>query len=128
MQAIHPLLKRFPESFNDASWRLSKDSPDWYDEDDGPMPPLEIQLVFAEELLCGWRWCCSDIDWDDEIVHNCEVNWLDPEPLAKSMVTQSTIFDSFYNVSMHSIDSKTDFYRGYYEPPTEEEYRRLCLR
>jgi hypothetical protein len=83
--------------------KLSEDSPDWYDsaeeletDDD---PPFCICFVRAGSRL-GYRW--ETIDDNDP----CEVNWLDPEPDRES-------------------GEYVDLYRGFHQPPTEEEYHRL---
>ncbi len=60
----------------------------------------------------GYRWeTANDIP--------CEVNWLDPEPDRESSDYEK------YIAEMQKINSKVDFYRGFHEPPTEEEYNQL---
>ena len=132
MHTIHPLLKRFPETFNQAyfCWTLSKDSADWYDREDDHhhQPPFEIFPVVAGGLRCGWSWCfrflvfCNEKQCLDVVKNSCEVNWLDPEP------SEDRLCYDKYAECLQKIEGETDFYRGYYEPPTEEEYRSLCLR
>ena len=47
----------------------------------------------------------------------CEINWLDPEPERNS---------SDYKAYIREVrDMNNEFYKGYYVPPTEEEYNRL---
>jgi hypothetical protein len=142
MQAIHLLLQRTPTlfekypSFSRAfGWSLSEDSPDWYDAwvgrtrspplgfgsdwdwDDSvtPGPPFCLQFIQAGSRR-GWSWCTGD---EDE-PHSCEINWLDPEPSSESSVYEA------YSRKLQCIERRVDFYRGYHQPPTEEEHRRLC--
>jgi len=62
--------------FQDHSWELAEESPDWYREVDWrgtyPGPPLYVCFDHAGPRV-GWRW------WD-KYGNDCEVNWLDPEP------------------------------------------------
>jgi len=112
MQAIHHLLQRSPTLFKGYDspliafyWTLSKDSPNWYDRELGhPSPPFRVELIQA-----GSR----------NKIHSCEINWLDPEP-------SSECSDYEAYIEKQLIERNIDFYRGYHQPPTEEEYRRLC--
>ena len=117
MQAIHPLLKCCPKTFNkNFVWFLSKDSPDWYvGGGDNPKPPFQIGCGLAGGLRCGWR-RRSGIG-----LEVCEVNWLDPEPSEDSEGYE------LYAEFLQKTQDETHFYRGYSEPPTEEEYSLLCL-
>ncbi len=94
---------------------LSEDSPDWYElppeignEDD---TPFLIRFVNAGSRL-GYRW---------QNMHDapCEVNWLDPEPDRESSDY------SKYTEELEQINSQVYTFRGFYQPPTEEEYHRL---
>eukprot|EP00984_Skeletonema_dohrnii_P032408 scaffold26504_cov228-Skeletonema_dohrnii-CCMP3373.AAC.15 len=120
MQAIHLLLQRNPTLFKEdllRSWSLSVDSPDWYDYDEAsgcPRPPFFLQIIRAGSRR-GWSWY-SDYG------HSCEINWLDPEPSRDS----SGYEDYIEELQFIEGELDTDFYRGYHEPPTEMEYRRLC--
>ena len=52
--------------------------------------------------------------------HNlCEVNWLDPEPDRESGDYEE------YIEELQKIESRTWHYRGFYQPPTQEEYISL---
>ena len=86
---------------------LSDDSPDSYEsaDDDLDTPPFCIRFVEAGSRF-GYRWETLDR------TGFCEVNWLDPKPDRES---------SDYEV----IEEQVTIYRGFYEPPTEEEYLRL---
>ena len=92
-------------------------SPDWY-EDNGEnvdeSPPLYIKFVEAGSRI-GYRWetNCGD---------QCEVNWLDPEP-----ARESSDYAEYIEKVQH-INSGVGFFEGFDQPPTEEEYRRLCDR
>ena len=50
----------------------------------------------------------------------CEMDWLDPE-----LNEDIDDYDKYLEC-LQKIEDETDFYRGCYEPPTEEEYRLLC--
>eukprot|EP00984_Skeletonema_dohrnii_P032404 scaffold26504_cov228-Skeletonema_dohrnii-CCMP3373.AAC.11 len=143
MHAIHLLLQRNPKLFKEDllqrafCWSLSEDSPDWYDsqvspfqrvfdmlevlsggeiesfESTQPDPPFRLQLIQAGSRR-GWSWCTSHGE------HSCEINWLDLEPSSESSGHEA------YIEELQRIDRRIDFYRGYYDPPTDEEYRRLC--
>eukprot|EP00985_Skeletonema_marinoi_P001686 scaffold682_cov73-Skeletonema_marinoi.AAC.1 len=65
MSQIYPLAKRFSLS---SSWRLSEESPDWYDdphdvddehgrEDNRIPPPFACELLTGTRI--GWRWRCN---------------------------------------------------------------------
>ena len=94
---------------------LSKDSPDWYEsvEEDEVSPPFDISLVQAGSRI-GYRWESFNGD------HPCEVNWLDPEPSRESSDYGK------YTEELQGINSHVNMYRGFHQPPTEEEYNRLC--
>ena len=126
MQAIHALLhrNRIPEFRLHTWWSLSKDSPDWY----GPhpacefghcrRPPLPLKFVKAGPRF-GWSW----VDEADPMGllcdrdSCCEINWLDPEPSSDYEI---------YVEELQRIRQCIDIFNGFYEPPTVEEYRRLC--
>jgi len=125
MHTIHLLLQRIPTLFENSSlsgafsWSLSEGSPDWYDggigvwdNDYNPLPPFKLQIVQAGSR--GWSWCSNDGP-------SCEVNWLDPEPSNEN----SSDYEA-YTEDLQRIEQRIDFYRGYHEPPTEQQYRRLC--
>jgi hypothetical protein len=114
MHAIHLLLRRSPTLFGYGglpSWTLSENSTDWYeydweDETGSPLPPFALQFIQAGSHL-GWSWCTADRS------HYCMINWLDPEPDSEGLQRIERYID-------------IDFYSGYHQPPTQEEYRRLC--
>ena len=82
------------------------------DEDDIPdSPPFRVMFAQAGSRV-GYRW------WTD--FEPCEVNWLDPEPDRQSSGYEEYIED------LGKIDN-VDFYRGFHQPPTEEEYRRRWI-
>jgi len=125
MHTIHLLLQRNPTLFENRSlsnafcWSLSERSPDWYDGEIGawdkysPFPPFNLKIVQAGSRR-GWSWCS-----DDER-HSCEINWLDPEPSSKSSDYET------YIEELQRFEQLIDVYRGYHEPPNEQQYRRLC--
>ena len=101
MHAIHRLQQRSNfRVYKPSGWYLSKLSPDSYD--DGP---FSIQLVKAGTRR-GWRWIA------------CEVNWLDPLP-----DRSSNDYDAYVKKIQH-IERST-IYKGFYQPPTAEQYSRL---
>jgi len=137
MNDVHHLLKRDIMN-NRCQWTLAEDtSPDWYEpevsnEDDGiPGPPFDIGLVQVGPRL-GWTWGSHEYVGDDSPFDSCEINWLDPEPDNDSSDYETYIQElqtieggnNFFN-SLNQV-SQINFYRGYRQPPTEEEYRRLC--
>jgi hypothetical protein len=98
-------------------WRLSRHSPDWYEWDDDsdifPPPLFCMQIAQAGSSL-GWSWCTFRGH------HSCEINWLDPEPSSESTDCEA------YLDELQRIEHHAGFYRGYHQPSTQEEYRRLC--
>ena len=140
MQALHFLLRRTPSPLKvydidfcyfqfeaGLHWRLSPDSPDWYDWDEGkPSPPFDLQLIHTGSRL-GWSWYGSisrdfNLDYtqlcDEQF---CEINWLDPESKQNEDVER---FDETHIWLLEDVE--INFFRGYHEPPNELEYRRLC--
>jgi hypothetical protein len=94
-------------------WKLVEDSPDWYEpafEDDDDTP-FFIKFVKAGSRL-GYR-------WESDRRNPCEVNWLDPEPDRDSSDYGK------YIEELQEINSEVHMFRGFYQPPTEEEYHRL---
>jgi hypothetical protein len=131
MHTIHHLLERSPCLFGDEffggddspsrafGWRLSRDSLHWYDGEIGsPPPPFELQFIYA-----GWRQGWSGCTWRGSYseLHSCEINWLDPEPSS-----ESSDYEYYIGELQDEYQHAIDFYRGHHQPPTEEEYRRLC--
>ena len=120
MHAIHLLLQRNSMMFHKErlstgfNWELTEGSPDWYEPfAHGPDPPFRVQIIQVGKRL-GWSWCIQN--------HSCEINWLDPVP------SERDDYEAYMEDLQH-IEQQTDFrlYRGYYQPPNEEEYHRLCL-
>jgi hypothetical protein len=98
---------------NDWYAVLSEESPDWYDDDDGyESPPFYISFVEAGSRV-GYQWKTS---YNGDA---CEVNWLDPEPDKGSSDYSKYIQD------FQDLERKVDRFRGFYQPPTEEEYNEL---
>jgi len=140
MAQICPLAKRFSLS---RSWRLSEASPDWYDdphdvEDNRIPPPFACELLRGTRI--GWRWRCNfpdtriylhdrnDPDEEDESIdplegvvesNSCEINWLEPEPDRESSDYED------YTDQLSSLQNETNFFRGYHNPPSEDEYYEM---
>eukprot|EP00984_Skeletonema_dohrnii_P028771 scaffold18884_cov72-Skeletonema_dohrnii-CCMP3373.AAC.1 len=119
--AVYSIKKQRP-SLLIESWHasLSADSPDWYGLDDefdeyyvgDPSPPLHVRLVAAGSRV-GYRWETFDGD------HPCKVNWLDPEPDRESSDYEK------YIEELHKIERQVQLFRGFHQPPSEEEFHRL---
>ena len=119
IRTLYQIKKEHPSLILDA-WhgKLSEDSPDWYDQynmyEDSFSPPFYIRFVEAGTRI-GYRWeNCADN------VKGCEVNWLDPEPDKDRADYRK------YIEELQEIEDEVDFYEGLYEPPTQEEYMKLC--
>ena len=88
-------------------------SPEWYESvDDYDTLPFYIKFVEAGSRL-GYRWESYDGD------NPCEVNWLDPEP-----DRENSDYDEYIE-ELEQINSEIHMFRGFHQPPTEEEYHRL---
>jgi len=112
-KAVYSIKKQRPSLLlEDWYGRLSSHSPDWYD-DWFERAPLHICLVEAGSRL-GYR-------WESESGHSCEVIWLDPEPELERESSDS----EEYIEQLHHIESRV-FFRGFFQPPTEEEYNLQC--
>jgi hypothetical protein len=117
VRAVYLLKKQRPALAIPGTWhvRLSKESPDWYesvDEDDDDTP-FFIKFVEAGPRI-GYRWQTRYHGG-----YPCEVNWLDPEPDRESSDYEEYIED------LQEIERDVDFYKGFHQPPTEEEYEAL---
>jgi hypothetical protein len=117
MRTLYVFNKQRPnliDSLNESFWELSEDSVDWYERRwDQNAPPFCICFVEAGSRL-GYRW--ENFDGDNP----CEVNWLDPEP-----DSENTDYDEYIE-ELQEINSQVHMFRGFHQPPTEEEYIRLC--
>jgi hypothetical protein len=130
MKALYLLMKQHPSLFLDQWYGcLSQDSPDWYDwDEDNVSPPFGISLVEAGSRI-GYQWK------DDAGEECCEVNWLDPIPLGLKKIVLVKNLNPFHREessdyedildALEYIESEINFYKGYHQPPTQEEYNRL---
>eukprot|EP00984_Skeletonema_dohrnii_P002899 scaffold983_cov96-Skeletonema_dohrnii-CCMP3373.AAC.6 len=142
MRQMYPLAKRFSL---DMFWRLSNASLDWYDDSDEVdqiPPPFVCELITLRGTRIGWRWRCNFPDEDlmhpdycptlyDTVVDpfgplefsdlnsSCEINWLEPEPVRERSDYKDYTFQLGY------AQREINFYRGCYNPPTEDEYNQL---
>jgi hypothetical protein len=125
INAIYRLSRRESSPFKpyflaNKIWILSQDSSDWYDalgQRGMPSPPLHVGFVRVGTRL-GWRWLSPGRY--DRAKNSCEVNWLDPEPGRDSSGYEDYIRE------LESIQDDIFCFEGYYQPPTAEEYNRLC--
>ncbi len=113
MRALYQLKKQCPALKMDYWYTaLSSYSPDWYESfDDYYRPPFTIRLVEAGSRI-GYQWGCP-------ANNSCEVNWLDPEPGRESSDYEE------YITELQEVNDEVQFYRGFHQPPSEEEYRGL---
>jgi len=97
------------------SWSLATDSPDRYDRDAtyDPPPPFTVQFINPGSRF---GWC-----WKNEQFNFCEVNWLDPEP-----DRASSDYERYTQELEPVLGVLIKFFKGYHQPPTQEEYTRLC--
>jgi hypothetical protein len=114
VRAVYLLKKQRPALAIPETWCaiLSRESPDRYDpiEDDplGYTLPFSIRFVKAGSRI-GYRWeTANDIP--------CEMNWLDPAPDRES--------SDYGKYIEEQINSEVHMFRGFHQPPTEEEYHR----
>ncbi len=107
---IDSLLPTLPDN-STLFWELVEDSPDWYAAGEEDTPPFFIGFVKAGSRL-GYR-------WETDGNNPCEVNWLDPEP-----DRDSSDYDEYIE-ELEQINSKVHMFRGFHQPPPEEEYYRL---
>ncbi len=106
---------RHPSLFDNFKWRLSKDSPDGFGEL-WEYQNYSFCFVRAGSRI-GWRW---EKLFDYTADYAFEVNWLDPLPASgmHSYIEGLQEIESYMN--------RFPFFRGYYEPPSEAVYKRLC--
>ncbi len=101
-----------------AGWyaKLSEDSPDWYDDNEyaSDFAPKYISLVRAGNRL-GYR-------WENTVDDHCEVNWLDPEPDRESSDYGK------YKEELQEIEAQVKRFKGFYQPPTQEEFESIWER
>jgi hypothetical protein len=117
IKELYPLKKHHPRLSVLRDWygMLSRDSPDWYASMNGKNPPpLYIRFVEAGSRI-GYQWLSMSFSTSNP----CEVNWLDPEPDRESSDYGK------YIEELQVINSQFTFFRGFHQPPTEEEYHRL---
>ena len=86
------------------------------DEDDDTHRHLFFICFVEAGPRIGYRWKTEDRK------RVCEVNWLDLEPDRESGDYER------YVEELQEIDDAVTTYRGFYQPPTEEEYNRLWER
>ncbi len=119
IRTVYLFKKQHPTLKMNNTWYglLSSDSPDRYesvdeDVDYDEVLPFHICFVGAGSRV-GYRW--ENVD----STNPCEVNWLDPEPDRGSSEYEE------YIEELQKIDGEIGMYRGFHQPPTEEEYNEL---
>jgi hypothetical protein len=117
ISTLYSIRKQRPTLLKDWCGKLSGDSPDWhYVEDDGGYNASPFFIVFVQAgPRIGYRW----ESYRNDVHSPCEVNWLDPEPGRESNDYKK------YIKALQEIEGQVDVYRGFHQPPTEEEYYRL---
>jgi hypothetical protein len=97
-------------------WKLSEDSPEWYEitNEYDETPPFHICTVKAGSRV-GYR-------WETNNGTPCEVDWLDPEPDRESSDYAE------YVTKVEEMNSEVRFFKGFHQPPTEDEYNALLDR
>jgi hypothetical protein len=124
IRAVYLLKKKRPAlKYYYWSGKLSEDSPDWYEQmnEESLAPPFLISLVVAGTRI-GYQWRN-----DGFFPQYCEVNWLDPEP-DKDSSDYAKYVEELQEIEEYQADSsnEADFYEGFHQPPTQEEYIALC--
>jgi len=108
------LLADSPDCYENQGWYLflsDHDSPRQHVIRDEDTLPYYICLVQVGYRI-GYRWTTYGGE-------PCEVNWLDPEPDSESSDYEK------YIEELQVIQRQVGLYRGFHQPPTEEEYHRL---
>ena len=95
-------------------WILSNNSSDYYPMDIFSLlePPFHVQTVKAGSRI-GWRWT------NGRAYGSCETNLVNPEPVKED----SDYYK--YMREMKSLQADVQSFRGFFKPPTLEEYQRL---
>ena len=115
MRTLYLLKKQRPSLvLNYWFCELSEDSPDWYAGDEDVPPPFCVSFVEAGPRV-GYRW------EDSRAEQHCEVTWLDAAPDKESCDYVK------YAAESQKIENEVDFYKGYLQPPTQEEYYDIVL-
>ena len=78
-----------------------------------------VALVIASPLISHASKKEDKIRRPNNGQNPCEVNWLDPQPDRESSDYEE------YIVQLEKIQEEIGVYRGFHQPPTEEEYIRL---
>jgi hypothetical protein len=114
VRTLYLLGKQCPKIKLNKGWygMLSEDSGDWYESlDKYYTPPFFISFVEAGSRI-GYR-------WKTFFSSSCEVNWMDPEPNRESSDYEK------YIEKLLEIERDVTKFRGFHQPPSEEEYRTL---
>lgn len=106
-------------------WRLSSDSPEFYRGAPKLLPPFFVVVVQAGSRV-GYRWFSPDYNKPGSISppaigSPCEVNWIDPEPDKESSDYET------YLKELQALEQEVGSFKGFHEPPTEEEYHRVLI-
>ncbi len=116
MRALYCLIKRKPTLFQTRRWGLNRESEEFYEANCHHTrdPPFHVEFKKVGKRQ-GWKWtnCVNGGD--------CEMNWLDPEP-----DKNSDDYADYVKELKEANRREVGFYRGFHEPPSEEEHRQLC--
>jgi hypothetical protein len=117
ISSLYSIRKQRPTLLNHWCGKLSGDSPDWYYvEDDYCDNIAPFCIVFVQSgPRIGYRW----ESYINGVHRPCEVNWLDPEPGRESNDYEK------YTKELQEIEGQVDIFRGFHQPPTEEECNHL---
>ena len=116
-KAVIHLLKHRPPSIYPRDWyaKLSKDSPDWYEYDPDSWCPHCPPLKLRPKQVGGRYGYC----WYSSFC--CDMNWVDPEPDSESFD-----YAEYIEELQRYVEGQGQMFKGFKQPPAEEEYRALC--
>mmetsp|Transcript_32971 Transcript_32971/g.69390 ORF Transcript_32971/g.69390 Transcript_32971/m.69390 type:complete len:274 (+) Transcript_32971:687-1508(+) len=126
MASLYCLQKRTPELFREYDWTLSDSSPDFYQMNNVPEKRAPFNVTFVTEGAClGWRWTSGGY-YAGGWVQHCETHWLDTEPLNGENVNEMDSFQYPQHLGLVlGLGLRAQRYKGFYEPPSEDQYREL---
>ncbi len=113
ISTLYPIMKQRPVLLKHWFGMLSGDSPDWYEGGyECDTAPLCIRFLQAGSRV-GYHWYAIVDDVP------CEAIWLDPEP-----DKEGSDYEKYVN-ELQKIEGQVDVYKGFQQPPNEDEYQRI---